>query len=317
MDNTVAPRMTFQDVLRAIEEQYPDLWRVCYPRLYRDTGRYGSPKIIPAAIAVSVQWVADDIRNAPASTKNIYLAACKAREFDFPTLFVAPELLAAVAETDPPADLLWQEIELPFEASALVLPRGALRHHGGGFCEAIGWARIRAGEMLQFGKERQPVKLQEDVFIVFTGLTQDEGFPLLDAVLNASTLPRVSDSPTQGTHTTPAREGIYELPLAPSESQFLAQCRALVFGLLLAMEARPALLSRGRKVGSHKKSRREMWEPNVVGRDYRIVRERGPATGTHTSPRMHWRRGHWRQQPFGAGRSQIRRIWIEPALVGS
>lgn len=231
-------------------------------------------------------------------------------------MFVAPDLLAAVAETDPPADLLWQEIALPFEAGALVLPRGALRHPDGATCEAIGWARIRAGEMLQFGKEWQPVKLQEDVFVVFTGLTGDEGFPLLDSVLNASTSPRVGDIHTPGVYMTPTREGVYELPLAPSESQFLAQCRALIFGLLLAMEARPALLARGRKVGSHKKSRREMWEPNIVGRDYRIVRERIQSTGTHAGPRMHWRRGFWRRQKHGPHLTLVKTIWIEPTLVG-
>lgn len=31
---------------------------------------------------------------------------------------------------------------------------------------------------------------------------------------------------------------------------------------------------------------------------------------------LHWRRGHWRKQPFGEGRSQIRLRWIMPMKVG-
>ena len=33
--------------------------------------------------------------------------------------------------------------------------------------------------------------------------------------------------------------------------------------------------------------------------------------------RVHWRRGHWRMQPYGQQRASRRRIWIKPILVGS
>lgn len=33
--------------------------------------------------------------------------------------------------------------------------------------------------------------------------------------------------------------------------------------------------------------------------------------------KVHWRRGHWRMQPFGQQRASRRRIWIKPVLVGS
>jgi len=40
--------------------------------------------------------------------------------------------------------------------------------------------------------------------------------------------------------------------------------------------------------------------------------------GTRSELRtQHLRRGHWRRQPFGVGRLQRRRQWIEPAWVGS
>lgn len=39
----------------------------------------------------------------------------------------------------------------------------------------------------------------------------------------------------------------------------------------------------------------------------------GRDTGRETSP--HWRRGHWRRQPFGEGRRLTRLQWIRPTLV--
>lgn len=44
----------------------------------------------------------------------------------------------------------------------------------------------------------------------------------------------------------------------------------------------------------------------------------GQASGapTGTSRKVHWRRGHWRQQPYGEHMALRRRTWIKPVLVG-
>lgn len=60
----------------------------------------------------------------------------------------------------------------------------------------------------------------------------------------------------------------------------------------------------------------ELWSPRWIGKHYarkQIVG--GLPAGTHASPRMHWRRGHWRNQAVGEGRKDRRRTWIEPILV--
>lgn len=62
----------------------------------------------------------------------------------------------------------------------------------------------------------------------------------------------------------------------------------------------------------------EFWYPNVIGRSYQIVRQVSGATGeSGISPRMHWRRGHWRKQPYGPQQSLRRDQWIEPMLVAA
>jgi hypothetical protein len=37
--------------------------------------------------------------------------------------------------------------------------------------------------------------------------------------------------------------------------------------------------------------------------------------GTHRTPKPHWRRGHWKRQPFGVGRSQRRLVFVKPVFV--
>jgi hypothetical protein len=51
-----------------------------------------------------------------------------------------------------------------------------------------------------------------------------------------------------------------------------------------------------------KKNRRlqEVWSPNLIGRKYKVLHLGADGeVGTHASPRMHRRRGHFRKQGFG------------------
>ena len=71
-----------------------------------------------------------------------------------------------------------------------------------------------------------------------------------------------------------------------------------------------------------KKKAERFWRPRFLRledlQDERPRRARassqGPG-GTHSSPRTHWRRGHWRNQPVGAGRQGRELRWIRPVLV--
>jgi hypothetical protein len=66
-------------------------------------------------------------------------------------------------------------------------------------------------------------------------------------------------------------------------------------------------------------SRIKPLSPIIIGKDYRIQRSQENFNGgTHTSPRTHWRSGHWRNQPYGKRENpQYKTIWLEPVLVGS
>lgn len=61
--------------------------------------------------------------------------------------------------------------------------------------------------------------------------------------------------------------------------------------------------------------------PRWIGKDYKIKFERSPnvESGTHASPRTHWRRGHWRCIEPGEGKhwKESKRLWIEPILINA
>ena len=61
--------------------------------------------------------------------------------------------------------------------------------------------------------------------------------------------------------------------------------------------------------------------PRWIGKNYKIKSERSPNTesGTHVSPRTHWRRGHWRCIEPGEGKQwkESKRLWIEPVLINA
>jgi hypothetical protein len=107
--------------------------------------------------------------------------------------------------------------------------------------------------------------------------------------------------------------------LSEDDSAFLEKLGVVVFGMLLALQARPALLTAAvrEKVvkATSDRPQREFWTPTYIGKGYYPKRE--GASGTHASPRMHWRRGHFRQQAFGVQRSERKVIWLEPCLVSA
>ena len=109
--------------------------------------------------------------------------------------------------------------------------------------------------------------------------------------------------------------------IAPTSAEDIVICNkifSIAVWMLLAMEAEPEHISpceliRPEKIKRGRVVKEELWSPNFVGRSY--VWDREPQGGTHASPRMHRRRGHWTHQPFGPGRTQRKLIRIAPCWV--
>ncbi|HYE75794.1 MAG TPA: hypothetical protein VEF04_20795, partial [Blastocatellia bacterium] len=119
------------------------------------------------------------------------------------------------------------------------------------------------------------------------------------------------------TMPTGVLEGEYVSNLETDERDMINTLGQLTLGLLLAFEARPEYYTPGSRQKAARHSKREIWTPNILGSGYRIKGASEQKGGTHASPRLHWRRGHYRIQRFGAGLTETKRIWIEPVLVGA
>jgi hypothetical protein len=91
--------------------------------------------------------------------------------------------------------------------------------------------------------------------------------------------------------------------LSDRQNIFANNMVRIVTNLILAMEARPELLTRERFKKHIRRDRHyEVWTPNVLGAKYRLQYQNGAGhveRGEHASPIMHWRRGHFRRQGVG------------------
>ncbi|MDQ2096740.1 MAG: hypothetical protein QQW96_03735 [Tychonema bourrellyi B0820] len=113
--------------------------------------------------------------------------------------------------------------------------------------------------------------------------------------------------------------------LSETDNVFLDKLKNLAINILLALEFSPSLFSdvtksetltkKGFAVsGDRSKDRYPRW----LGKNYHPKSVSKSTSGTHSSPCIHWRRGHWRLLEEGKGKwKQTKRLWIEPVLVNS
>ena len=112
------------------------------------------------------------------------------------------------------------------------------------------------------------------------------------------------------------------------ESAFVKQLEHIVLQTILLLQTKPELIEMGSAVGfgvsdgatnnfSKRNSFNGLLNPNWIGRKYKPPQAKTTPTGTHASPAMHWRKGFWRNQPVGQGRSLSAWRWIQPVLVNA
>lgn len=119
-----------------------------------------------------------------------------------------------------------------------------------------------------------------------------------------------------------ARNELGADPVDEAEHAFLNGLTAIAVQCLLAREFLPELIGNppGPGDGSDRKppspqAKPGSLSPRWIGQGFKPERSSTPRGGSHSSPRPHWRRGHWRSQPIGTGRKERRVVWIKPTMV--
>lgn len=97
----------------------------------------------------------------------------------------------------------------------------------------------------------------------------------------------------------------------------------LIVQVLLIMQYKPDLITtenasyeRATGFGAHKsKTITEYYPTRWLGKLYERKQSNHSPTGSHASPRAHWRKGHWHNFRHGPGRKELKLKWIEPIFV--
>lgn len=300
----------------------PDLWRICHPRIYNEPrdGRYDASR----KVGLQLFQIALKILNGhrgPAESYEMQIASQMAK-YRCPIFFIAPGMMEAITNTATPSDIPWLTMKMPFEAMALMVPKGTLKHALEGDVSYIGYARFESGV------EETSKLLPEYTYGVMNGgmllwgLTAAGMFhhwnmpkESFGERLNLVDIENYKDSLLQHEH----HAGFAAIPITQHDDDLMPLVAHYIFSVLLIMTDRPQMVKMGgmeKRVQKRGEFPKEFWTPNVVGADYRVKYEGGAPVGHHQSPRLHFVRGFWRQQVHGPGRTLRRTQWIEPFIRG-
>jgi hypothetical protein len=333
-----APGMPVAKVLEdMIEKSYSQLARMFYPRQYENVGQYHSPKqcayYLTTVVAETLRLGFD---KAPTAYRLMMPGLKGMMDKRMPMFFISPELLKAVQLTDFSGDIDWTTMKLPYEHGIFILPKGGYRHESDGEVSMIMWSRTEGGSEYLPPVMGIPKITVQNTAMATIALCPEAGI-WYDACLSAEMRKTLQlrnlfyRGPGESAPSITKNVIGLDEDLTEKDSAFLDGIGVICFGTLMAMIARPELLEPAkmlRRIAAKGSAPREFWSPNIVGMRYRMRHEvpqiRGDQFvftkhegGTHASPRMHWRRGHMRQQPYGVQRRERKTIWIEPCLIGA
>jgi hypothetical protein len=319
------PNTDLKAYINIVGDKLPNLWRDCYPRRIIPPQGYTNPKIYSAQLsACAMLWQHPEMSLLPHTTccLNQILQVGMA----VPTYFIHPDFARAVANTKLPADFKLSEIKWPLDAMLFVLPDAFVAEYFKFNIPFIAVSKCLEGvyptlKQTATAKKRgwelknfTPVMNQGDKLLLHFPCYFKNDMPCdysgswpLNLDLSA-----MKDAPYIDATGFEAR--YHDLPggapepsdaPAPSQEEALRNLVTLfAIKLMLAFTARPHFIRQG-SVARPARARQgvivrdALWNPNLVGWDYVAPHGGGTGEGTHSSPRMHYRCGHFTNQFIG------------------
>lgn len=300
--------MSLNDKLEIIKRISPQIWdMIPKKRFKKGVERFYDHKGIYLEFAIAMAYAVTKQEVTLVKGQEMLLAASAylvAEKYKCPIFFVENGLLEAAIQSKINFTVDWQKMSFPFEGFTFVLPRSSKFTING---TPIAYIHITRTTFESNPLLHQTFFDKDKTGLIVFGLSPDLMFK--------------PGFCTKNSYDPDRHE--WKTVMDGEESSFSANKLEVLlhvaFNLIFAMAARPEYVETGRKIGMHKKSNSEIWTPNVIGRKYatKRVMEANTEKGTHSSPRMHWRRGHFRQQPYGKGLTEHKIIWLEPMLVNA
>jgi hypothetical protein len=278
------------------------LMRCLAPRRYQPPRNYAT--LVDWAMAYALAYEELDKKSDPESDMLVQIQAAimlagRLAVARVPTWYVGRDLLEKILISDPPADSVVGDLPWPMPAMVYMLPRERFE-----FATPEG-ARQR---VIAVAGSREVTTRDGSPYVLISMLLQRDNGVLWPYTQLLMLNGRLSDCMASIDRHPDKTKDVYGIGV----NIFLR-----VWLLLLA---RPGVATQEKIVRSESRDRRgrltkeALWSPNILGA-VEIVSV--PIGGTHASPRMHWRRGHYRRQRIGSlEKREYKIVWIEPVLVG-
>lgn len=287
-----------------LAELYPKSFAQVYPRKYSVPGGYGSPKKTAACLSVYLEADEETLGHSSAAAA-VKACALGLSALQVPTYWVSRPMLEAAAATKPPSELCPGDLKLPLPSMLFMLPQDAIPVPEE---DPLFWIGFTLAETFN-GKHRLVFCAGNSISTVTK--CYEAGDPLGQQENHSINFV----SPETGEDWSQFLSS--EFRSVPST------IGAIGINLIMLMSSRPELVEcptphNTVAANDGRQSNNKLWSPNWIGRQYRRPEAvHYSSSGNHSSPQMHWRRGHWRHQPCGPQRSQRKDVWIEPCLVAA
>lgn len=310
-----------------LNKEAPRLAKALYPKRVVPPHDYFNPKWYSTSLAVLYRnWRVPEHDMLPHTTGA--MMGLLASKYGLPFYFIQREFAEAVAQTDPPEDFFLKDIQFPMPALAFVLPDSFVQKHFKYYSPFIGVAtapkgvypaaaepypqtelNIQFGNPLLVGEER--IIFHFPMFHKGTAPTDYTGNYPLASNLSVIQEAHFHDATGMEAAEYEAKWGYrYDFPddgpTGEEETAYHQKVMFFTIKLLLALTAEPEYIVPGRQTRKERRDHRgrmeleALWSPNMIGANFRAVRESsGPGTGTHASPRWHWRRRRMTYQVIG------------------
>jgi hypothetical protein len=316
---------TDKDRYESLREKIPKTYALLEPRRFVLEGKlselYQSPvsgfvdSILYASNAVSYflgSW------DEPATDKitKFFFSLLVSQEmwsrFKAPTYFLTPEIGEALVDTDPPLDLSLLDIRWPFPSIRVCLPKGLISPD------------VLAARYL-------------NITLIPAG-SSPLNFTMIDEICDLNGLPHLSqrswgvEEPVlyvQWKEEKGQSDHSFSCPVTPvaigdklaefereTGSAFGAQMLKLTLNIILLLSWAPdevgeeKLLRKAQTNGRGEVTKTELWSPRFIGRPVFGPTHTPSGSGNGQQFFDQGRRGHWKRQVHGPGRTGRKVIWV-------
>ncbi len=309
------------------------LWDFIEPRRYQVPAGFYSPDSFGGMGVASTIMQDDGID--PVDQQTRFLISTKLGEYGVPTMMISRDLAHALRRTTVPAGLRFADLDLPFPAMRFLFEEGSFDFQHGTL-SGVEFAYYKEGEIagvpaaslpgnptIRAGIRRPTV--MPEAFILssqwaMTGRKHDWQIREIVKTYYTPDLDCVPLGLPHG-HGVGKYDGHHEAYLPPLDTE-VPSVNALLTNLLFFLTARPEYVQPAAQVRGPRVSRGvttpATFTPQRVGVGFKLATLNNATPGEVTGRKLApgWRCGHWREVPCGQGRTQRRRLWIEPYQYG-